>query len=89
MTIHIRVTQGNQLVADLPEWNGPIPDVGDYLFHPPQLGEPNEVEKLSQIAGCVVQRTWRMYERPTRRLPGVPEGFRQTHRPYVEITLGS
>lgn len=87
MTIHVRITQGNELVADLPEWEGPLPEVNDYLFHPPQLGEPNEPENLSTIAGCISSRVWRMYERPVRKLAGEPDGFRQTHRPYVEIRL--
>ena len=33
--IQVRVIQGHELIADLPEWNGPIPRVGDYFFHPP------------------------------------------------------
>jgi hypothetical protein len=87
--VHVRVTQGNELVADLPEWEWDIPEVGDYLFHPPQLGQPSEPENLSAIAGCVTSRVWRMYERLPRMLRASEEGFRQTHRPYVEIRLGS
>lgn len=87
--MHVRVTQAHQLVADLPAWEGELPAVGDYLYHPPQLNQRSDPEDLDQIAGCVIQRVWRMYERPARRLAGEPEGFRQTHHPYVEIVLGS
>ena len=34
-TIHMRIVQGNDLIADLPEWPGPVPREGDYIFHPP------------------------------------------------------
>jgi len=79
---------GNKLVADLLEWEWPIPEEGHYLFHPPQLGQPSEPEDLSAIAGCVSSVTWRMYERPAARL-GLAEPFRLAcHRPYVEIRLG-
>jgi hypothetical protein len=86
--MHIRIIHENKLVADLPDWNDPLPVVGDYLFHPPQLGESSEPENLSAIAGRVIQRVWRMYERPVRKIAGEPDGFKQTHRPYVEIVLG-
>jgi len=72
---HLHVVQDNQTVVDLPEWNGPIPRKGDYLFHPPfQNGGPEN------IAGCVKVVVWRLHDR-------TPAGFVITAHPYVEITI--
>ena len=86
--MHVRIftyDEGKQLVADLPDWTEQIPTVGDYLFHPPLSGGPDP--EPSQVAGCVKSRTWRMYDRPVRRLAGEPPGFRQTREPYVELVI--
>lgn len=78
MTLHMRIVQGNELIADLPEWPHPIPRVGDYIFHPP-LGRSPE-----GIAGCVKVVTWRTHDRPAD-----PEAasFVMTAHPYVEICI--
>jgi hypothetical protein len=79
MTLHMRIVQGNELVADLPEWPHPIPRVGDYIFHPPYGDHVPE-----GIAGCVKVVTWRTHDRPAG-----PEAasFVMTAHPYVEIRI--
>jgi hypothetical protein len=79
MTIHMRIMQGPDLIADLPEWDGPVPQVGDYLFHPPYTAESFE-----GIAGCVKTRTWRTHDRPAD--PDATS-FVMTQNPYVEICI--
>lgn len=76
--IHMRIVQGPDLIADLPEWPGPVPRTGDYIFHPP-LGRSGE-----GIAGCVKLVTWRTHDRSDD-----PDAtaFVMTAHPYVEITV--
>ncbi len=78
MTIHMRIIQGGDLIADLPEWAGPVPQRGDYIFHPP-LGRSPE-----NIAGCVRSVTGRTHDRAAD-----PEAasFVMTARPYVELAI--
>jgi hypothetical protein len=76
--IHMRIVQGHDLIADLPEWEGPIPRVGDYILHPPFRPGGDE-----GIAGCVALVKWRTHDRSD---PDATE-FVQTIHPYVEIAL--
>jgi hypothetical protein len=76
--MHMRIVQGNELIADLPEWSYPVPRVGDYIFHPPF--EPGDRER---IAGCVKTVTWRTHDRPGRDATE----FVMTAHPYVEIAI--
>lgn len=78
MTIHMRIVQGHELIADLPEWDGPVPRTGDYIFHPPFRPGGHE-----GIAGSVKCVTWRTHDRPG---PDATE-FVMTAHPYVEISL--
>lgn len=89
MPMHVRFIQGNEMVADLPEWDGPIPRVGDYIFHPPEAGVTPADGGFTNVAGHVASVTWFMYERPVRKLRGEQDGFRPTSRPYVEIHFPS
>ena len=77
--IHIRIVQGNDLIADLPEWPHPVPRVGYYIFHPPY--GPGDFE---DIAGCVKVVKWRTHDRPAD-----PEAasFVMAASPYVEIAI--
>lgn len=77
--IHMRIIQGNDLIADLPEWPGPVPRVGDYLFHPPYSDRDS-----GGIAGCVKVVTWRTHDRPSD--PDA-KAFVMTAHPYVEIAI--
>ena len=79
MTLHMRIVQGNELIADLPEWPHPIPRVGDYIFHPPYGPRDSE-----GIAGCVKVVTWRTHDRSAD-----PDAtaFVMTAHPYVEIAI--
>ena len=84
MTLHMRIVQGNELIADLPEWPHPIPRVGDYIFHPPYPGDDGRVLSPEGIAGCVKVVTWRTHDRPAD-----PEAtsFVMTAHPYVEVAI--
>jgi hypothetical protein len=77
--MHMRIVQGNELIADLPEWDGPIPRVGEYIFHPPYGS--SDVEG---IAGHVKTVTWRTHDRPEDRSAA---SFVMTAHPYVEIAI--
>ena len=80
MTLHMRIVQDNDLIADLPDWPYPVPRVGDYIFHPP-FGPGDH----GGIAGCVKTVTWRTHDRPA---PGSgATGFVMTAHPYVEICI--
>ena len=79
-TIHMRIVQGNDLIADLPEWPGPVPREGDYIFHPPFRPGGHE-----GIAGSVACVKWRTHDRPG---PDATE-FVMTAHPYVEVVLAS
>jgi hypothetical protein len=76
--MHMRIMQGSDLIADLPEWDGPIPRVGEYIFHPPYD------DGIEGIAGCVKTVTWRTHDRPADR---GAKSFVQTAHPYVEIAI--
>ena len=84
-TIHMRIVQGNDLIADLPEWPGPVPRVGDYLFHPP-FGDQDVIPHIAGtgIAGHVKVVTWRTHDRPAD--PDA-KAFVMTAHPYVEIAI--
>jgi hypothetical protein len=77
--IHMRITQGNELVADLPKWKGPVPRQGDYIFHPPSSAQPDR----EQISGRVACVKWRTHDRTE------DNEFTMTAHPYVELVLGS
>jgi len=75
--IHMRIVQENELIVDLPEWTGPVPRVGEYIFHPPYGDISPE-----GIAGCVKTVTWRTHDRDR---PGTD--FKMTSRVYVELVI--
>jgi len=78
--MHMRIVQGGKLIADLPDWDGPVPRTGDYIFHPAYGTSPEG------IAGCVKTVTWRTHDRPAdwdeHRSHFVPAAH-----PYVEIAI--
>lgn len=84
--IHMTVIQEGEVVIDLPEWPGPVPQRGDYLFHPPF--ESNGPDPVGQgplgnnVAGCIKVVKWRTHDRTTDG-----NHFVQTAHPYVEITI--
>lgn len=77
--IHMRIVQGHDLIAGLPEWGGPVPRAGDYLFHPPR--QPGGHEGIAGSVKCV---TWRTHDRPSD--PDA-EAFVMTAHPYVEVVI--
>ncbi len=83
--IHMRIVQNvqevsKQVVVDLPNWDGPVPRVGDYIFHPPMMPAG-----LEDIAGRVKVVVWRTHDR--RRNGRDAEGFVMTQHPYVEVGI--
>lgn len=83
--IHMTIVSCGRLVADLPKWDGPVPQKGDFIFQPPyESSGPDAVgsEPLqNNTAGQVRTVQWRTHDR-------TPEGnFTQTAHPYVEITI--
>ena len=82
MTIHMRIMTTDeepQLVADLPKWPGPIPRVGDDIFHPPYDSGDQET-----IAGHIKTVTWRTHDRI--EIDGRSRFVMTTH-PYVELYI--
>jgi hypothetical protein len=81
-TIHLRIRtidEGPQIVADCPSWPaGAVPRVGEYIFHPNRLGEPQS--DPHGIAGHVKTVTWHTHIR-------TEEGFVQNPEPFVEIYI--
>jgi hypothetical protein len=81
--IHMRVVSGSETVVDLPEWDGPVPRTGDYLFHPGPEGTHPQDDSwgADNVAGCVSTVTWHLHQR-------TGDGrFIMTTEPYVEITI--
>ena len=75
--IHMRIMQEGELVVDLPNWNRPIPRVGDYIFHPPLEEVPDH---HGPNVGCVKTVTWRTHDRYNGK-------FVQALEPYVEVYI--
>jgi hypothetical protein len=57
--------EGEQLIADVPDYDGPTPFVGMYLFHPPLHPQDGLTEYWDGgIAGCVKKVCASLYGRP-------------------------
>ena len=83
MAVHMRIMcmdDGPQIVADLPSWAGPVPRVGEYIYHPPQEFGVGMPDAGGGVAGCVKSVLYRTHDRG-------PGGFVQTAHPYVEVWL--
>jgi len=78
-TMHMRIVQDGELIADLPDWPHPIPRAGDYIFHPPY-----DDQDSGGIAGYVKVVTWRTHDRPA---DPAATSFVMTAHPYVEIAI--
>lgn len=76
--VDLRVMQGGEVVADIIDYDGPIPRKGDYVFHPALEGDG-----IMGTAGTVASVTYLIYSRP--RQLGVTWFVRRRGRPYVEI----
>jgi len=65
MSTRLIVKQGPELIADVPDYDGPIPAVGTYLFHPPMEPKDGLTDYWDGgIAGCVKLVTMAIYRRP-------------------------
>jgi hypothetical protein len=60
------VTQGSDLIAQDDNYDGPVPRVGEYIFHPEFDDDGTSAMSLpsAQIAGCVKTVTYGIYTRP-------------------------
>lgn len=58
--------EGEQLIADVPDYDGPTPVKGQYLFHPPLLRSQHDGRDPwdGGIAGCVRSVALAIYGRP-------------------------
>jgi hypothetical protein len=67
MSIRLIVIQGHETVARVEDYDGPVPRVGDYLFHPDldDDGTRDMTLRSTGIAGCVKAVTWGLYTRPS------------------------
>lgn len=87
MSIRLIITQGNEVVADIPEWDGPVPREGDYIHHPagtepvPGLSDGFMLVKSDPI--------WGIMARPGLPLAGEEEvsHFVGAAEPFVEISV--
>lgn len=65
MSTRLIVRQGSELIADVPDYDGPTPVEGMYLFHPPLDPEDGLTGSWDGgIAGCVKTVTLAVYGRP-------------------------
>jgi hypothetical protein len=82
VSIRLIVMQGNQLVADVPGYDGPVPSEGQYIYHPDLRG-PGQPGLGGGIAGCVKQVIWGIYARPRNG----EEYFTAAAEPFVEVVI--
>jgi len=65
MSVRLIVKQGGELIADVPDYDGPVPVKGQYIFHPPLYPEKSERDHWDGgIAGCVRTVELAIYGRP-------------------------
>lgn len=66
MSVRLIVIQGSETVARVEDYDGPVPRVGDYLFHPDLDDDGTQDMSLhaTGIAGCVKAVTYGIYTRP-------------------------
>jgi hypothetical protein len=57
--------EGTKLIADVPDYDGPVPVAGQYIFHPPLNPRASGLDSWDGgIAGCVRQVSLAIYGRP-------------------------
>lgn len=78
--IHLRIISEGQTVVDFPEWDAPVPQVGDHIFHPPFSGD----KVPPSTAGCVKTVTWRTHDRVRDDMSWK---YVQKEHPYVELYI--
>jgi hypothetical protein len=85
MSVRLIVIQGHETVARVEDYDGPVPRVGDYLFHPDldDDGTRDMALHSSGIAGCVKTVTWGLYTRPRNG----EAYFVKRAAPVVEIAI--
>lgn len=78
----------SSVIADMPAYEGPVPRVGEYLFHPRLDDDWRDDVRYAMprdaIAGCVKAVTWALHGRPTQ----LRAKYFVTRRfPYVEVQI--
>jgi len=66
VSVLLVIMQGGETVARLEDYDGPVPRVGEYFFHPDLLddGTSDMTLHTTGIAGCVKTVTYGIYTRP-------------------------
>lgn len=83
MSIRLIITafDGYKVIADIPEWNGPVPSQGDYI-HRPADGQgmyPDSVMTVKSVS-------WGIIARPASRLAGeATRPFTAASEPFAEV----
>jgi hypothetical protein len=76
------ITQDNQLVADVPDYEGPVPRPGDYIHHPTET-EP--APGLYPDGTMIVKQVgWGIIARPGRKSV---KHFVGAAEPFVEVIV--
>lgn len=79
-------SEGTCLIAELEDYDGPVPRAGEYLIHPAwgstARDEP-EPFPAHQIAGTVKAVHYQLYTRPD----GDGGEFEKRFEPYVEVHI--
>jgi hypothetical protein len=73
-------SDGNALIAVIEDYEGPVPRVGEYLFHPPLH---DAADYNGGIAGQVKTVTWALHGRPQSSEPH----FVARPHPVVEVAI--
>jgi hypothetical protein len=85
MSVRLVIIQGHETVARVEDYDGPVPRVGEYLFHPDLDDDGTSDMSLhgTGIAGCVKAVTWGLYTRPRNGEPY----FTRRPVPVVEVAI--
>ena len=83
--VRLIIIQEREVVARLEDYDGPIPRVGEYLFHPDLDDDGARDMSLhgTGIAGCVRAVTYGLYTRPRNGEPY----FVKRPVPVVEVEI--
>ena len=85
MSVRLVIMQANETVARIEDYDGPVPRVGEYLFHPDLDDDGTRDMTLHGcgIAGSVKSVTYGIYTRPQNG----EEYFVKRPVPVVEIQI--
>jgi hypothetical protein len=79
--VRLIITQDNEVVADVPDYQGPVPRVGEYIHHPRQVqpgpGYLDNVVSVKVVSYGIIARP---EDGETRHFVGAAE-------PFVEVIV--